>query len=81
MFTKIDFFLNNINPQNTLTSFNTSFIVNFRNEKVDNKIYGAVCIVFGIENKNYVKRTDSNSYLGQQSCVTGPCPRFVWVGG
>ena len=42
-------------------------------------MYGAVCIVFGIENKNYVKRT--NSYLGQQSCVTGPCPRFVWVGG
>ena len=25
------------------------------------------CIMFGIANKNYVKRPDSNSYLGQQT--------------
>ena len=43
-----------------------------------------VCIMFGIANKNYVKRPDSNSYLGQQSLgyrtsryVTGSCPRCV----
>ena len=41
--------------------------VNFRHEKVDNKIYCVVCIMFGIANKNNVKRPDSNSYLGQKS--------------
>ena len=41
--------------------------MNFRHEKIDNKMYCVVCIIFGIANKNYVKRPDSNSYLGQQS--------------
>ena len=45
--------------------FKTTFIINFRHEKVDNKMYCVVCIMFGIENKNYVKRPDSNSYFGQ----------------
>ena len=47
-------------------------------------MYCVGCIMFGIANKNYVIRPDSNSYLGQQSLsqrtsryVTGPCPRFV----
>ena len=50
-----------------LISFKTTFIINFRHEKVDNKMYCVVCIMFGITNKNYVKRHNSNSYLGQQS--------------
>ena len=59
----------NTNPQkqNTLISFKTTFIINFRQERVDNKMYCVVCIMFGIANKNYVKSPDSNSYLGQQS--------------
>ena len=51
-------------------------------------MYCVVCIMFGIANKNYVKRPESNSYLGQQSLnyrtsryVTGPYPRFVRGGG
>ena len=44
------------------------FSLNFRHEKVNNKIYCVVCIMFGIANKNYVKRNNSNSCLGQQSC-------------
>ena len=67
-----------------LISFKTTFIINCRHEKVDNKMYCVVCIMFSIANKNYLKRPDSNSYLGQQSLskrtpmyVTGPCPRFV----
>ena len=61
----------NTNPQNkrehTLISFKTTFIINFRHEKVDNKMYCGVCIMVGIVNRNYVRRPDSNSYLGQQS--------------
>ena len=45
----------------------TTFIINFRHEKVDNKMYCVVCIMFGIANKNYVIRSDSNLYLCQQS--------------
>ena len=30
-------------------------------------MYCVGCIMFGIANKNYVTRPDSNSYLGQQS--------------
>ena len=59
--------------------FEKTFIINFKHEKIDNKMYCVVCIVFGIPNKNYVKRPGSNSYLGQQSLswrtssyVTGP---------
>ena len=33
----------------------------------DNKMYCDGCIMYGIANKNYVERPDSNSYLGQQS--------------
>ena len=47
-----------------LISFKTTFIINFRHEKVDNKMYYVVCIMFGIANKNNVKRPDSSSYLG-----------------
>ena len=43
------------------------FIIDIRHEKTDNKMYCVVCIIFGIVNKNYVKRPDSNSYLGQPS--------------
>ena len=43
------------------------FSLYFRYENVDNKIYCVVCIMFGIANKKYVKRPDSNSYLGQLS--------------
>ena len=49
-------------------SFKTTFIINFKHIKeVDNKMYCVMCIMFGTVNKNYVKRHDSNSYLGQQS--------------
>ena len=30
------------------------FSLNFRHEKLDNKLYRVVCILFGIANKNYV---------------------------
>ena len=50
-----------------LISFETTFIINFRGEKIDNKMYCGVCIMFGIANKKYMNRPDSNSYLGQQS--------------
>ena len=57
----------NINPQrknmNMLILFKTTFIINFRHETVDNKMYCVVCIMFDIANKNYMKRPDSNSYL------------------
>ena len=43
------------------------FSLNFRHEKVDNKMYRVVCIMFGIANKNYMKRPDLNSYLDQLS--------------
>ena len=44
------------------------FSLNFRHEKVDNKIYSVGCIMFGIANKNYMKKDlTQNSYLGQQS--------------
>ena len=43
------------------------FSLNIRHEKVGNKMYCVVCIMFGIANKNYVKRPDSNSYLDQQT--------------
>ena len=63
----------NTNPQkqkwNMLIYFKTTFIINIRHEKVDNKMYCVVCIMIGIANKNYVKRPDSNLYLGQQSLV------------
>ena len=57
-------------------------IINLDIKTDDNKMYCAVCIMFGIANKNYVKRPDSNSYLGQQSSryVTGPYPRLVGGG-
>ena len=63
--------IHNPNPQSkhetlTLISLKT-FIRNFRHEKFDNKMFCVVCIMFGIANKNYVKRPDSNSNLGQQS--------------
>ena len=67
-----------------MISLKTTFIIKCIHEKADNKMYGVVCIMFGITNKNYVKRPDSNSYLGQQSLgyrtsryVTRPCPRFI----
>ena len=67
-----------------LILFKTTFIINFRHEKVDNKLYCVVCIMLGIANKFYVKRPVSNPYLGQQSLsyrtsmyVTGPCTNDV----
>ena len=50
-----------------LIFFKTKFLIDFKYDMVDNKMYCVGCIMFGIANKNYVKRSDSNSYLGQQS--------------
>ena len=36
-------------------------------KRFDNKMYYVVCIMVGIANKNYMKRPDSNAYLGQQT--------------
>ena len=52
-------------------------------------MYCVVCILFGIANKNYVKRPDSNSYLGQQSlglenimvCIWAISKMFMGRGG
>ena len=40
-----------------LISFKTTFIMDFRHEKADNKMYGVVCIMFGIANKNLREKT------------------------
>ena len=49
-----------------LITFKTAFIVNSIHEKGDNKMVCVGCIMFGIANKNYLQRPNSNSYLAQQ---------------
>ena len=55
------------------------FSLSFRHEKVDNEMYWVVCNMFGITNKNYVKRLQTTHPIsgGTVTAVTNCCANCV----